>query len=227
MKEIKTILLDVDGTLLDFNKAQQNALLLAFEKYNLTLNGSIIERYSSINHNLWKQYELGNIERDDILNTRFVTLFNELGIDVDGVAFEKEYQNLLAEGAYLLPGAKQLVTYLNDFYNVYIVTNGVASTQQKRLASSGLDKLVKGVFISESIGYQKPDVRFFDICEKEIPGYNKEQTLIVGDTLSSDILGGNNAGIMTCWYNPNGLKNTSNAKVDIEIQTLEELYQYV
>ncbi|MDO5293258.1 MAG: YjjG family noncanonical pyrimidine nucleotidase [bacterium] len=227
MKEITTILLDVDGTLLDFNKAQSAALKRVFEQNALDLTTSTLALYDEINHGLWKQYELGEISRDTVLYTRFVRLFERLGIPLDGVAFEKQYQALLAEGAYLLPGALPLVTYLSDHYDLYIVTNGVAKTQHKRLEASGLDKFMKDIFISETLGYQKPDVRFFNKCYEQIPNADPAKMIIIGDTLTSDILGGNNAGITTCWYNPNGETNHTNATVDLEIKHLDELYQYL
>ncbi|MDO5522305.1 MAG: YjjG family noncanonical pyrimidine nucleotidase [bacterium] len=227
MKEITTILLDVDGTLLDFNKAQATALERVFELNSLELTASTLALYNEINHGLWKQYELGEISRDTVLFTRYVRLFKMLDIPLDGVAFERQYQSLLAEGAYLLPGALPLVTYLSDHYDLYIVTNGVATTQHKRLEASGLDKFMKGIFISETLGYQKPDVRFFEKCYEEIPNADPDKMIIIGDTLSSDILGGNHAGITTCWYNPTGEENHTDAIVDLEIKHLDELYQYL
>lgn len=227
MKEIKTLLLDVDDTLLDFKMTQDNALKKAFEKHDIALTDQVYERYNEINHGLWKQYELGEIDRDTVLFTRFGRLFQELGIDMDGVEFEHDYQSFLSEGAFLIEGALPLVNYLHDHYDLYIVTNGVASTQRKRLQSSGLDRYMKDVFISESLGYQKPDIRFFQECFKEIPNFEADKAMIIGDTLSSDILGGNNAGITTCWYNPSHSKNHTNAVVDIEIHQLEDLYEFL
>ena len=227
MKEITTILLDVDDTLLDFKKTQDNALHNAFEKYGIELTEDIYSRYNEINHGLWKQYERGEIDRNTVLYTRFGTLFSELGIDVDGVAFEHDYQSFLADGAYLLDGALQAVNHLASYYDLYVVTNGVASTQRKRLKESGLDQFMKNIFISEDLGCQKPDVRFFEHCFKEIPGLDRSKTLIIGDSLTSDILGGNNAGITTCWFNPRRLKNTTTAVADIEIHSLNDLYEFL
>ena len=162
-----------------------------------------------------------------MLFSRFVRLFEELSLDVDGIEFEHDYQSFLGDGAFLIDGAMQVVSYLHDHYDLYIVTNGVASTQHKRLTASGLRPFMKDVFISESIGYQKPDVRFFEECFKEIKDLDPDKTMIIGDTLTSDILGGNNAGIMTCWYNPGGLENTTAAVCDIEIRHLNDLYEFL
>lgn len=227
MQHIQTVLLDIDGTLLDFEASQENALTMAFANHNIDLTKEVRELYYTINHRLWKDYELGLIDRDTVLYTRFVKLFDTLGIDVDGVAFEKEYQSLLAEGAYLIDGAIELMDYLHPKYDLYVVTNGVATTQTKRLRTSGLDQYMKKIFISETLGYQKPQIEFFTETFKEIDGINPETTIIIGDTLSSDILGGNNANIMTCWYNPKMLVNDSEAKVDLEIRELGELMEHL
>lgn len=227
MKEITTLLLDVDNTLLDFQMCQDHALRKAFEKYQITLTDEIYECYNEINHGLWKQLERGEIDRDTVLYSRFVRLFEKLGIDADGIAFEDDYQALLGEGAFLIEGAMQLIHYLYDHYDLYIVTNGVAATQYKRLKDSGIDEFMKDIFISESIGYQKPDIRFFDYCFEKIQGFEKDKTMIIGDTLTSDILGGNNAGITTCWYNPDRLENNTEAVVDIEINQLDDLYTFL
>lgn len=227
MLDITTVLLDIDGTLLDFEANQNYALKTAFKNHDLTLTDEVRELYNTINHKLWKDYELGLIDRDTVLYTRFVTLFETLGIKEDGVSFEKEYQSLLSEEAYLIDGAMELVEYLHKKYDLYIVTNGVATTQRKRLQKSGLDQYMKDVFISESLGYQKPQIEFFEECFKKTGKLDLKKTIIVGDTLSSDILGGNNAQILTCWYNPKSLINDLNAEVTIEVKSLLELYNYL
>lgn len=225
MKPFTTLLLDIDGTLLDFEASQTAALTRVFENHNIPLTKDVLDRYNTINHGLWKDFELGKISRETVLYSRFVTLFDELGIDVDGVAFENQYQELLGEGAYLLDHALEVTEYLSKHYDLIVVTNGVSATQWKRLKASGLDQYMKHIFISEEIGYQKPQVEFFRAVFETVPTIVPEETLIIGDTLSSDILGGNNAGIKTCWYNPKRLPNTTTAHVDLEIHSLEELYQ--
>lgn len=227
MLNIQTVLLDIDGTLLDFAANQEYALNTAFSNHGITLTEEIVARYNTINHGLWKDYELGRIERDTVLNTRFVRLFEELEIAVDGIAFEQDYQTLLGEGAFLIDGALELVQYLHTKYELYIVTNGVAMTQTKRLKKSGLDQYMKKVFISESLGCQKPQLEFFNKVFAEIEAIDPSKTIIVGDTLSSDILGGNNANLITCWFNPNGHQNDTEAKVDLEIKQLSELRNYL
>ena len=160
-----------------------------------------------------------------MIYSRFGLLFKEIGIEDDGIRFEDVYQDLLGQQHILIPHAKEVVEYLYSLYDLYIVTNGVTATQLRRLKDSGLDRYMKGIFVSEATGYQKPMKEYFNYCFERISGFETEKSLIIGDSLSSDMKGGNNAGIKTCWYNPFQLKNESEIKVDYEIQSLTELYQ--
>ncbi|MFR8531450.1 MAG: HAD-IA family hydrolase, partial [Anaeromassilibacillus sp.] len=134
-----------------------------------------------------------------------------------------EYQEELGRGAFLLPGAEEVCAYCARFCDLYIVTNGVSRTQYSRLHDSGLDRYMKGIFVSEDAGYQKPMKEYFDYVFARIPGFQAEKTLIVGDSLSSDIRGGNNAGIDTCWYCPDGGQMPGDVRVNYTIRRLEEL----
>jgi len=164
MKEYKTLLFDIDGTLLDFKKAEDYAMHKTFSDHHLELTSEIFEIYEEINSKLWKDFELGLIDKKTVVYTRFVKLFNKLGINEDGVAFEDEYQWNLGHGAYLIKHAIEILEYLSKKYDLYVVTNGVASTQYNRLKLLDLNKYFKDIFISEEIGYQKPKIEFFDYC---------------------------------------------------------------
>jgi len=223
MKKFNTLLFDADGTLFDFDACEHEALIKVFEKYGYPLNEEIKKTYERINKGLWKQYELGLMDRNTVIYSRFGMLFKEIGIDDDGIAFEDDYQDLLGMQHVLIPGALELVKQLCDDYDLYIVTNGVTSTQLRRLNESGLDKLMKKIFVSEETGYQKPMKEFFDYCFERIDNFDPSSAIIIGDSLSSDIKGGNNAGIATFWYNPNSLVNNTDSKVDYEIAKLDEL----
>ena len=148
----QTLLLDVDGTLLDFEKSQAKALELAFARYGYPLTERIVCLYNQINQSLWKRYERGEITREDVIYGRFEHLFRETGIKGDPAAFEDTYQDFLGSGAYLLEGALDLVQYLFRKYTLYIITNGVTATQRRRLTDSGLEIYMKDIFISGELG---------------------------------------------------------------------------
>ncbi|NLP33743.1 MAG: noncanonical pyrimidine nucleotidase, YjjG family [Clostridiales bacterium] len=221
----KTILLDADGTLFDFKASERNALSEVFKKYGYALNEEIRKTYERINMDLWEQYELGQIDRNTVIYSRFGKLFKTIGIDDDGVAFEDDYQKILGMQHDLYEDALEVIQYLHGKYDLYIVTNGVTATQMQRLKDSTIDQYMKDIFVSEATGFQKPMKEFFDYCFERIATVDKSRTMIIGDSLTSDMKGGNNAGIVTCWYNPDKLINNTDVVIDIEIHGLRELYQ--
>jgi 2-haloacid dehalogenase len=227
LKEYKTLFFDVDDTLLDFAAAEKLALQLLFEEQNIPLTSDIEEKYKSINQGLWKRFEDGELSRDEVVNTRFSLLFNQYGIEVDGTILEKNYRSFLEQGHQLVNGAFELITELSSHYDLYIVTNGVSSTQDKRLRASGLHPLFKGIFVSEDTGFQKPMKEFFDYVFARIPQFKVDHALIIGDSLSADILGGELVGMDTCWFNPNMKPNNSGSSPTYQIHKLEELKQIV
>ncbi|WP_042462835.1 YjjG family noncanonical pyrimidine nucleotidase [Neobacillus dielmonensis] len=224
MKKYKTLLFDVDNTLLDFSAAEREALKSLFEEQKIALTSEMEQRYLEINQGLWKSFEEGKIDRDEVVNTRFSLLFKEHGKEVDGVFLEKRYRTYLDQGHQLVEGALELAASLQNEYDLYIVTNGVATTQDKRLRASGLYPLFKDIFVSETVGFQKPMKQYFDFVFAKIPNITLEKTIIIGDTLNSDIKGGYLAGIDTCWYNPEQKTNQTDIKPTYEIQNLKELY---
>ncbi len=225
MQKFQTLLFDADNTLFDFTAGERIALESAFLQHGYLLTEEIREVYERINVGLWKRYEQGLMDRKTVIYSRFGLLFKEIGIPDDGIRFEDVYQDLLGQQHIFIPHAKEVVEYLYSHYDLYIVTNGVTATQMRRLKDSGLDRYMKQIFVSEATGYQKPMKEYFDYCFCRIPDFEADKALIIGDSLSSDIKGGNNAGIKTCWYNPLMHKNESDIKVDYEIQSLTELYE--
>lgn len=225
MAKFDTILWDVDQTLLDFKKSEDYAVRYCFRKFGKEASDETVSIYSRINEGFWKRIEKGEINRKDALVQRFEQLFQQIGEqDMDAGAFQKEYAEALGSVYYYLDDSYELVKKLRGKYRQYLVTNGVTLTQMKKLCLSGFDQLTDGIFVSEQIGIPKPHKDFFEKCFSMIPGFCKEKAVIVGDSLSSDMRGGNNAGIATCWYNPAGLKNLSDVKIDYEIRNLNEIW---
>ena len=219
-----TILWDVDQTLLDFEKSQDYALRLTFEQFKLEINEEIIRLYASINDAYWRRLELREITKKELLTGRFDTLFESLKItDISSADIAPVYQKALGSVYFFKDNSLELCKKLKGKVRQYAVTNGVASTQRNKLQLSGLIDMMDGIFISEEIGYEKPDIRFFENCFRQIPDFHKETALIIGDSLTSDIKGGNLAGIACCWYNQEHKANESGLRIDYEITNLWEV----
>ena len=225
MGKFDIILWDVDQTLLDFKKSESYAIRFCFRKFGKEASDETVSAYSSINENFWKQIEKGQINKKEALVERFRTLFRQIGEeDIEAEAFQKEYADALGSVYYFQDDSYNLLNQLKGKYRQYLVTNGVTYTQMKKLRLSGLDKLVDGIFVSEQLCVTKPHKEFFEQCFCAIPGFQREKALIVGDSLSSDMQGGNNAQISTCWYNPAGLENPFNIRIDYQIKDLNEIW---
>ena len=219
---IRYILFDVDDTLLDFGKAEAAAIRKTFERIGIPVTEKLIRRYSEINAQQWARFEKGEITREKLLTERFDILFSELGINVPSEMAQASYEYLLGIGHYFVDGAEELLEALKDKYELYIVSNGNASVQDRRLKSAGIIPYFKDIFISERVGFNKPSAEFFEACFERIPGFEKDKAVIVGDRLSSDILGGINAGVKTCWFNPRGDAPDPDIPADYEIKHLSE-----
>lgn len=225
MKSYKTLLFDVDDTLLDFAAAEKMALQMLLGGQKIEVTPEIEALYKKVNSGLWAAFEEGKLSRDEVVNSRFSHFFREIGREVNGAELEVSYRRYLDEGHDVLDGALELITDLQGRFDLYIVTNGVSRTQYRRLQDSGLLPLFKGIFVSEDTGYQKPMKEFFDFVFSRIPEISLEKTLIIGDSLSSDIKGGNQAGIDTCWFNPLMKPNRTGIAPTYEIHSLAELYR--
>lgn len=220
---IKFVLLDIDDTLLDFGKAEAAAIRKTFNHIGIPVSDELIRRYSEINDMQWKRLEKGELTREQVLVHRFDILFDELGLKIPSEMVQATYEYLLGVGHYFIDGAEELLKALYGSYELYIASNGTANVQERRIKSADIGKYFNGIFVSEHIGYDKPRKEFFDSCFAQIPDFDKEKAIIVGDRLSSDILGGINAGIKTCWFNRKNDAPDPEIPADYEIHSLAEL----
>ncbi len=222
---IKVILWDIDATLLDFLAAEKAAIGFCFAKHGLGIcTEEMLSRYSAINKRYWELLERGEMSKAEILVNRFKEFFELEGIATDCAEdFNASYQIALGDTICFRDNGYELVKKLKDSYRQFVVTNGTYVAQERKLRKSGIGELVEEAFISDLIGYEKPAMEFFDHVFEKIGEYKKEEVLIIGDSLTSDMQGGNNAGIVCCWYNPNHLENTKNVRIDYEIDNLWQL----
>ena len=220
---LKTIFLDLDDTLLDFHKAEAAALAKALTALDVPPTPAVIARYSAINAQQWRLLEEGRFTRDEILTRRFDILFRELGVERSSALARRTYEQFLGQGHIFIPGAEELLKALAPRYALYLVSNGTAAVQAGRIASAGIASYFRKIFISEQMGLHKPQKEFFDACFAAIPGFHREDALIIGDSLTSDIRGGDNAGIRTCWFNPQGKPRLEGVRVDYEVSALSQI----
>ena len=220
---IRTILFDLDDTLLDFKASERDALRYTLASLGLEPTDEILARYSVINQKQWELLEKKLLTRDEVLVRRFLLLFEEYGICADACQAQEMYHHRLSQGHYYLPGAEEVLEQLQKEYDLYVVSNGTAAVQDGRIKSSKIDRYFKDIFISERMGADKPDPAFFEACFARIPHFKKEEAVIIGDSLTSDIRGGNNVNVRTCWYNPHGLPKKEGITADYEIRALSEI----
>lgn len=225
---IKNILFDLDDTLFDFKMAERIALTKTLQALGVEPTDTIIKRYSELNIAQWKLLELGRLTRCQVKVNRYKLLFEELGLDISPEKATAIYEDNLCIGHYFIDGAEELIKILyKQGYNLYLVSNGAKRVQEGRLKSAGISKYFNGIFISETVGYEKPSIHFFNYCFDRIEHFDKAETVIIGDSLSSDMKGGVNAGIKTLWFNPHNASNHSSIVPDYEINKLEEVLNII
>ena len=222
---IKVILWDIDGTLLNFEEAEKHAIRACFAQFGLgDCTDHMLADYSAINRVYWQKLERGEMSKPDILIGRFATLFEKYGLDIScAPAFNAQYQISLGDTVCFNPNGLEVVTALQGKVKQYAVTNGTKVAQQRKLERSGLNRLLDGVFISEDLGIEKPGIGFFHRVWEQIGQFDPYEVMIVGDSLTSDIQGGNNAGILCCWFNPKGKENATKLRIDYEIKDLTQI----
>ncbi len=200
-----TVFFDLDNTLLDFLATEHKAICKLLTLHKLPCNDEIAARYSAINKVWWERFERGEIDKSEIYAGRFRTLLEALGEEGDAEQMAKDYFGFLSEGHDLMDGAEEVLKYVKaKGYIICATTNGVSFTQYKRIRESGLQKYFDYVFVSEDAGHQKPEKEYFDYAIQNSTEKDKSKIIVIGDSQSSDILGGINAGLDTCWYNTTG-----------------------
>ena len=219
----KFLLFDLDHTLLDFDAAEDVALTQLLKEEGVADIQAYKDYYVPMNKSLWKDLELKKITKQELVNTRFSRLFAHFEIEKDGVYLAERYEFYLAQQGQIFSGAIELLDTLTERgYELYAATNGITAIQTGRLAQSGLAPYFNQIFISEQLKTQKPDGLFYEKIGQQIDGYSKEKTLMIGDSLTADIQGGNNAGIDTIWYNPHHLENNTQAQLTYEVDSYQD-----
>jgi len=220
---IEFLFLDLDDTILDFHKAEKLALGKTFREFGLEPTEDVMARYSLINKAHWERLERKELTREEVLVGRFATLFREWDLQADPERCARRYEDNLSVGHYFLPGAEEALERLSRKYKLYLASNGTAKVQAGRLKSANISHYFEKIYVSQEIGADKPSVEYFERCFAQIPGFDPKKAMIVGDSLTSDILGGINAGIATCWVNPQHKPGREDIRPDYEIERLSQL----
>lgn len=220
---IEYLFLDLDDTILDFHQAERIAVSKTFASLGLEPTPMVVDRYHVINQLHWQRLERGELTREQVVVQRFAALFAELGVHIDATMCMERYEALLAVGHYFLPGAEEALGKLSKTHRLFLASNGTASVQASRIKSANLAPYFEQIFISQAIGANKPSLEYYERCFARIPDFDVSRAMMVGDSLTSDMQGGLNAGMVTCWINPQGHPRNSEIPVDYEIPSLAHL----
>jgi len=223
LKKYDIILFDADRTLFDFDKAEKKAIKKICNDINIIFNKKNFNNYKRINHKYWEDFEKGLIKQDIINNGRFKDFFEYLKIDEDYIYYANKYLDYLSEGTYLIKGAHKLVKRLSKNYILILLTNGLTQVQQPRFNNSKIKKYFDNIVISQKVKCKKPEKEIFDIALNKYQNIKRKRMIIIGDSLTSDIKGGINAKIDTCWYNIDRVINKKEIKPDYTIEDLKEV----
>ena len=221
------ILFDSDNTLLDFTGSQDKSFREMISTYGVEYSEDVYNRYKEINHGYWRRFEEGSITKEKLVTERFEVFFEELGIKVDGKEVDNFYQKSLSMQSGLMPYAKEVCNELSKRSRLSIVTNGVGSTANSRIGGSEIRQYIDKIVVSEAVGFAKPDIEFFDVAFEIIGCSKTDKILIVGDSITSDIQGGINSGIDTCWYNFKNDEIPKGIKINYVINDLRQLLDII
>jgi 2-haloacid dehalogenase len=228
MAKYYCILFDADNTLLDFDAAETKALTETLEHFGIAPEAASLDAYRKINAGLWKSLEKGELRRDKVLAERFPRFLKAIGAAGDGAEMNRYYLDRLAQHPDVLPGVLEVLGELAEVATLAVVSNGIERVQKQRIQDSGIGAYMEDVFISEKVGCEKPNRRFFDAALRSLDIENRAHVLVVGDSIGGDMQGGANAGLATCWYHPNDAEaKPEGANPTYEIHQLDELYKIV
>jgi YjjG family noncanonical pyrimidine nucleotidase len=219
----KWLLFDADGTLFDYDKAEIRALQHTFESFNFEFRPEFAKIYRLINAQIWQEFERGEVTQTDLRTKRFEHLAEAIKVEFDSLKFSQRYLGYLGEGHYLIAGAQEILEILSGKIGLMLITNGLKDVQRSRLARSTIQQYFSDVIISEEVGAAKPDKQIFEVAFQKMGHPPKKEVLLIGDSLTSDIRGGNQYGIDTCWFNPEGKICDLDVSIQYEITHLNEL----
>jgi len=218
------LIFDADHTLFDFDKAENNAIIKVLNDADFSFNKNTLEIYINLNKLLWEKYEKKEITQNKIKTERFKKFFEQINCKADYKKASEDYLNYLSQGCDLLPNAEELILDLKKTYKLGMLTNGISSVQYPRLENSKLKGIFDTVVVSGDYGISKPDPEIFNILSKKANFFDKTKMLMIGDSLTSDMRGGINYGIDTCWFNPGKKFNSTSIKPIYEISDLRSIY---
>ena len=216
------VFIDIDDTLLDFTKCANDAIKSACNKFGVPYTTTLVDTFHPINLDLWHRLEKKEVTKERLFDTRFQIVFDKLGIKADGIAFETAFRENFHESAILVDGARDLLEYLRSKYKVYVASNALMHQQTNRMKRAELDGYIDGYFVSEEIGFPKPQKEFFDACFKALPDVKPQDVVMIGDSLSADIKGACEYGLKTIWYNHRN-EPTADVKCDYIVSRLSEV----
>ncbi len=228
MAKYYCVLFDADNTLLDFDAAENKALSETLINYGIEPDAETTQVYREINSSLWKQLESGQIRREKLGSERFTRFLKKINAAGSGSEVNQYYLERLSMHPDLVStDAPEVLSELSEVATLAVVTNGFYKVQTRRVEESGISKYLEDVFVSEKLDSEKPNRKIFDAALRLLGVENREHVLVVGDSLTSDIQGGINAGLDTCWFNPNHTENPGKVCPTYEIDDLKQLYQLV
>ena len=220
---IRFLLFDLDDTLLDFRRSERTSLSRVLARRGCPPADSDLDNYSRINVKWWQKLECGEVTRREVIVGRFEEFLSSFAPELCAAEVADEYECGLKDCGFLLPGALENLSRLRDEgYLMYAVTNGAGDIQRSRVRLSGIGPFIREFFISEEIGYEKPSPLFFEAAFKRIPGFRKSEAALIGDSLTSDIRGALNAGVLPVWFSPRAYLPPSFPRVEV-IRSLDEI----